>query len=245
MGTNREVAAVRDREKKKLVLETVRSAGLPVGASYLSQQLGLPPATIGRILTTLEEERLVTKVSNKGRILTEQGEMFLRQQDLVREREETAEELAELAAKSDKDTLLEVLQVRRLLETYSAEQACLHATEAQIEHLETLMLAHLHEIRNGGLGNEVDLEIHLAIAEASGVQTIYQILKLILVKDDAYTKFSFVSDQLKNAHIKQHDAIIQAIRDRDPEQAKAAMDSHLRQIMGDVERYYEGDSSEA
>lgn len=228
-----------DQAKKKMVLQSVQEAGLPVGASYLSQKVDLPPATIGRVLAQLEEEELVTKVSNKGRVLTCKGEHVLRQEELAEERQKTAGELAEIAAKSDRDSLIEILQVRRRLEVYTAEQACLHATEEEIVNLETLVLAHIHEVRAGGLGSDADFEIHLAIARASRVNTIYQILKLILSKDNAYTMFSYVSDQLKNAQIKQHDTIIQAIRDRDPERAGKEMDSHLLQIMEDVKRYYE------
>lgn len=230
---------MQDTQKKKRILETVRDAGLPVGASYLSQRLNLAPATIGRILTGLEEEKMVTKVSNKGRILTEKGEQYLRQEDLLEEKKQTAGELAAIARESDKSTLLEILQVRRLLEVYAAEQASINATEEEIAQLENLMLEHLHRVRKGELGSEVDFEIHLTIARASGVKTIYQILKLILTKDNAYSKFSYVSDKLKNTQIKQHDSIIQAIRERDAKGAGEAMEAHLLQIISDVETYYQ------
>lgn len=230
---------MKNQEKDLLILKTIQNAGLPVGASYLSQQLNLAPATIGRILTDLEDQDLLSKVSNKGRILTQKGNDYLLQEELKEEKAQTASKLANFVTDADKQTLLEVLQVRKLLEGYSAAQACVNATDDEILELERLMLEHLQEIRSGGLGSNTDFRIHLAIARASKVETIYQILKLILSADNAYAKFSYVSDHVKNTQIKQHDSIIQAIRERDPEKAKEAMEIHLTQIMNDVEQYYQ------
>lgn len=230
---------MKDSEKELLILKAVQNAGLPVGASYLSQQLGLAPATIGRILSDLDIRGLLTKVSNKGRVLTQDGFRFLSQEAVKEYRKETAAKLANFVTESDKQTLLEVLQVRKLLEPYAAQQACENATEAEILELERLMLEHLHEIRSGGLGSNTDFEIHLAIARSSKVHTIHQILKIILTTNNVYAKFSYVSDQLKHAQIKQHDSIIQAIRERDPQKARIAMENHLIQVMADVEQYYQ------
>ena len=226
-------------QKENIILKKIQEAGLPIGASYLSQQLDLAPATIGRVLTTLEARGLITKVSNKGRVLTDRGSDFLTQEAIKEEKKRTASKLVDFATESDKNILLEILQVRKLLEVYTVEHACLNASNEEIMELERLMLEHIREIRNGGLGSETDFEIHLAIARASKMQTIYQILKIILTKDNAYAKFSYVSDHLKNTQIKQHDSIIQAIKEHDPEKAKIAMNTHLTQIMNDINQYYQ------
>lgn len=74
----------------------------------------------------------------------------------------------------------------------------------------------------------------------STVVTYHQVkLKLILSSNNVYAKFAYVSDHLKNAQIKQHDSIIQAIHDHDPEAAGKAMEAHLDQIMDDVRQYYQ------
>ena len=38
------------------LLSAVKSAQIPVGANYLSTQMGIPPATIGRLMRSAEEE---------------------------------------------------------------------------------------------------------------------------------------------------------------------------------------------
>lgn len=230
---------MQNTDREILILKAIQNTALPVGASYLSQKLNLAPATIGRILTDLDKRGLLMKVSNKGRVLTKKGSDFLMMEADKEEKQKTATKLAGFATESDKQTLLEVLQVRKLLEVYTAEKACINATEDEILTLERLMLEHLHEIRSGGLGSNTDFELHLAIARASKIETIYQILKIILTADNIYSKFSYVSDQLKHTQIKQHDSIIQAIRERNPQKASAAMEAHLTQIMADVEQYYQ------
>ena len=66
-----------DKQKSLTILKSVQDAGIPIGATYLSKELSIPPASIGRILTELEDEKLIEKVSNKGRVLTDKGRQFL------------------------------------------------------------------------------------------------------------------------------------------------------------------------
>ena len=94
-----------------------------------------------------------------------------------------------------------------------------------------------------GAGSNTDFQIHLAIARASKVKTIYQILKLILSSDNVYAKFSYVSDHMKNTQVKQHESLIQAFCRRDPDKAGEFMELHLNQIMDDVKQYYQEPAS--
>lgn len=112
-------------QKELLILNAIKNAGLPTDASYLGKQLGLAPASIDRILTELETRGLLTKVSNKGRILTKSGIEFLAQKELKTQKAESVAKLAAFTTASDKNTLLEILQVRKLLKPYAAEQACI------------------------------------------------------------------------------------------------------------------------
>lgn len=221
------------------ILKAINEIGLPVGATYLSKRLLVPPATIGRSLAELDEAGLIKKISNKGRLLTDKGKEFLAREELEKEKEQDASRLVQLITKADKGTMLEILQTRKLLERYTVELACSNATESELNELERLVLEHIHVVRQGGLGSEQDLAIHLAIAKISHNKTIYQILKLMLMEGNVYTKFSHVSDSMKHTQVKQHDAIIQAIQERSVEKAKLALEVHLDQIMEDVLEFFQ------
>lgn len=233
-----------DSSKISLILKKMQEIRLPVGATYLSSQLSIPPASIGRILAELEKEGLVEKVSNKGRVITEKGQQYLEQEEEARKKETNARELIHMISQNDRTVMLEVLETRKLLEGYTAGQACRLATDEEIDHLEGLIAEHMHAIRSGQLGNTLDLDIHLTIAKMARNSTICQILRLILTGGDTYTKFSFASDNSRSRQIRQHDEIIRAIRDRDPERASRAMEEHLDQVISDVNQYFESEKTE-
>jgi len=227
-----------EQNKTTTVLREIKNSGVPVGASFLSKKLAIPPATIGRILTKLDNEGLLQKVSNKGRQLTEEGDMYLAEQNLRNAKFKTANKLINLTESVSKDMLLEILEARILLEGRTVELACKNASDEHFHELDRIIFENIYEINRGGLGNEQDLQLHLAIAKMSGNTTIYQILKLILTEKNVYTKFSSVADSVKTGQLEQHGDIVQSIKDRDPVLAKAAIENHLKHVISSVEKYF-------
>lgn len=223
---------------KLLILNLMQKSGVPVGAVFLSERLGIPPATIGRALSSLEKEGYIEKVSNKGRQLTDKGKSYLQDKKNWKHKLNTASKLLDFVESISKERLLEILQVRQLLEDMTVELACKNASEQELHELDKIMLDYTYDLRYGGLGNEYDLQLHLKIAEISHNQTIHQILKLILTEKSAYTKFSSVADSFTNTQLIQHDEIVQAIKSRDVSRAKLAMSRHINKIIADVTQYY-------
>ena len=227
------------QEKATLILREIKDSKVPVGASFLSQKLSMPPATIGRILTQLEDEGLLQKFSNKGRQLTENGFTYLAEQDLRNAKFKTANKLIDLTESVSKDKLLEILEIRTLLEGLTVELACKNAKDEQFLELDRIIFENIYEINRGGLGNEQDLQLHLTIAKMSGNTTIYQILKLILTEKNVYTKLSSVADQVKTDQLSQHSDIVENIKKRDPIEAKKAIQSHLKHVISNVNKHFD------
>ena len=230
-----------DHQRTSTILHAMQEASFPVGASFLSKKLQIPPATIGRCMSELEQNGLISKISNKGRILSPEGIAFLEHEEQEQQKEKNAAELILLTKRADKRTLMEILQTRKLLEGYTARLAASNATEDEIAELERLMLEHLHQINRGQLGSQIDLQIHLTISRIAKNRTIFQILQIMLTEDNVYTNFSSVADPVKHRQIKQHDAIIRAIREHNPSEAESAMELHLDQVMQDLEQYFSSD----
>jgi len=230
-----------NEELRLLILNSIEESSVPVGAVYLSNRLGVPSATIGRVMSSLEQEGYIEKVSNKGRRLTVKGRCYLQDQKDRRHKLKTASKLLNIVESISKERLLEILQVRLLLEDLTVERACKEATDQELQELDKIMLDYAYDLRYGGLGNEYDLQLHLKIAEISHNQTVHQILKLILTEKNAYTKFSTVADSFKNTQLIQHDEIVQAIKARDVPRAKLAMSRHINKIIADVMQYYNED----
>lgn len=220
------------------LLNFMKEEQSPVGATYLSEKLHKPPATIGRILYDLEQNGYLAKVSNKGRSITRTGANYLEQQSAMHSKFSTARKIISFVEDTSKEKLLEILVIRKQLEGKAIELACINATDEEIRNLDAIMLEHVYEIRRGGLGNQQDLALHLAIAKMSRNTTLYQVLKLLLTDENAYTKFSSVSSDITHCQLKQHDKLVEAIQQRNSALAVSAMIEHLDQVTSDVQRYY-------
>jgi GntR family L-lactate dehydrogenase operon transcriptional regulator len=223
-------------EQKKIltVLNEIKETEFPIGAKQLSLKLSIPQATIGRMLTDLENDGLIEKVSNKGRKISEKGVLLIEKSIIQNEKLKTAHKLINMFEDISKQKLLEILDARKLLELRTVELACKNATEADIIELDGIMYEHIYSVRNNGLGNEQDLKFHLTIAKISKNTTIYQILKLLLTEKNAYTKFAMAQDHILFSQYKFHDDILQAIKNKDPNEAKEKMEQHLNKVMSDV-----------
>lgn len=220
-----------------LLLQTINRVGLPVGASFLSAQLSIPPATIGRMLRAAEDDGYLRQISNKGRVLTEQGRLFLREADAAALREQAAKDLINTAKSVTPEQLLEILQVRRLLEPYAAAQACMNASAEDVAEIEDLAFEQVFEIHRGGLGSEQDLHLHLKLAKLSGNATVYHILKLLLTEKGVYVQFSSMSEKMKIQKVTQHDDIVSAIKAKNPSGAALAMEQHIDRLIHSEKTY--------
>lgn len=226
----------RNKVDRYQLLSAVRDIKAPVGAMYLSQILALPQATVGRYLLKLEKEGCLKQVGNKGRVLTEKGKNYLDYESLHQRREKTANSLINIVLGKERVHLKEVIEIRMLLEVYAVEQACLRATNEDFQELDRIMLEYVREVRYGGSGDELDLQTHLSLAKFSQNAVLYQILKIILTQDKAYAQFASISEK-RGSIIKcleQHEAIVNAVKSRNVEAAKKAMETHLNKVMNDI-----------
>lgn len=226
------------RENEWQILKAVNDSELPVGAVHLSEKLGIPPANIGRTLLQLEKKGFVKKVQNKGRSITELGRKCLEEELQKTEKLSAASELIDLASMGNGDNLLEILAVRKLLESYTARQCAANVTEEMIKELEDIQFDYVYELRHGHSGSEQDLRLHLKIAEYSGNQTIVRILRLLLTDNNSYAEFTKAAISRNHLSQKEHEPILEAIRNHDAEQAALEMEAHLDRVMRNVEYHY-------
>ena len=236
----RETSQMMKKVDMTALLDCVRDAGAPIGATYLSEVMNIPSATVGRMLRMAESEGYLTRISNKGRCLTEKGQEYLDCQETLDYKKASADKLVGLMQDLTKEQLLGVMQVRKLLEGYTAELACANVSELEIAEMETILLEYELEVRRGGLGNEPDLQFHLSIAKATRNAILHQILKIILTTDNAYSQFSSVADTIQNRKmcVDQHTEILNAIKDHDVARSKKAMETHLNKVISDIEQHY-------
>ena len=222
------------KEQEVQVLQAVKNAGIPVGSIQLSKDLEIPSASIGRILLKLEQQGLVEKIQNKGRYITKKGETLLNQLRQQSEKLSAAKQLIDATSDIRQTDLLEILEVRRLLEPYTARCCAEKLTEEGKRELADLQMDYKYQIRHGAGGSDQDLMLHLKIAEFAGNAVIVRILKLILIDRNLYTEFTKAAKKINELSQSEHDQILQAIFDGNGDQAAAAMERHLEHVIHNV-----------
>lgn len=141
--------------------------------------------------------------------------------------------------KNDDDASVQLIELRRMLETGAAELAASRITAEELERIS----GHLTEMRGAHQANDVDrfvnadLEFHDVILHAAGnvfVVVLFEPLSRVLAA--RRTETSRVVQIQANA-IEQHAHIVEALASGDPEQARLAMDNHMTQTLIDLKTY--------
>ncbi len=133
--------------RKTNLLMQFKEVNLPIGATYLCKRLDVPQATVGRMLTQMEKDGLLEKVGNKGRQLTAKGLAYLEKQCIIDSKKKVASSLISTVEDISKERLLEILDVRKLLECRAIEQACANVTSLEMKELDEIMLEYIYEVK--------------------------------------------------------------------------------------------------
>jgi GntR family transcriptional repressor for pyruvate dehydrogenase complex len=136
-------------------------------------------------------------------------------------------------------SLRDLLEVRLGLECNSAVLAARRATEDDIQLMETSLEAMNQQIAKGGLGHEEDLYFHMRIAYASHNQLQVQLMKhvydllAINIRDNLH--FLYRDPQNKGMVHDAHDSILDAIKQRNADEAFNAMAQHINTVIARFE----------
>jgi GntR family transcriptional repressor for pyruvate dehydrogenase complex len=144
----------------------------------------------------------------------------------------------------DESNLREVYEMRKVLES---ELAALAAERRGDEDLGRMLTA-LHEMREGLDSEEryiaADVRFHVAIAEAAQNRTaLYLMHALRDVLHRALAAVYHIPGSA-SASLEQHQAILDAIAGRQPDDARKRMIEHLQRVEDDVERTFAAASAE-
>ncbi len=213
-----------------LILEQIQSLNTPVGASFLSSRIDASQANIGRILLDLEQRGLLKKVSNKGRVLTEEGVSYLRSLQQSISSKKYVDLLLDLSSTADKQVYLDILEARIQLEIKTAELAAQRATDQDLRELQEILIRHHKTHSLGKPAEEENLNFHYKIAEIAGNPIITHLLRLVMTQHAAYLHFSVMDYTLTGSTLF-HSHLYEAIREHDPEKASHLMYEHLNALV--------------
>jgi GntR family transcriptional repressor for pyruvate dehydrogenase complex len=124
----------------------------------------------------------------------------------------------------------ELFELRRILEPAVAALAAQRAEGQDLEKLEKVLLEQRQATRDLHKFLEFDLGFHRALAETTHNTLLVEVLQLLVV-ELRQTRLSATARQFRPANtLREHQRILGAIQQRDPEGARAAMLAHLSTV---------------
>lgn len=139
-----------------------------------------------------------------------------------------AQLLARMPADTEREVALDPIAARLMLEPEIAAKAAKHADEADIAEISRWM--HLMEEASDRQERiiEYDSAFHIAVARATGNHTLVQIVA-VLTDANRVSRELWPLEQNRTA-IEGHEAVVTALKNKDPKRARAAMRAHLKGV---------------
>jgi GntR family transcriptional repressor for pyruvate dehydrogenase complex len=132
---------------------------------------------------------------------------------------------------NDLDMVIQLLEVRKILESWAASKASQIATDQAIESLEKAFHEMEQDFETDRLGVSADSAFHLGIFQAAQNTILshigFTLFDLLWQSQKLIRETMYKETENKRRMLKQHSAILEAIKARDPEKAGQAIVAHL------------------
>ncbi|WP_427134623.1 FadR/GntR family transcriptional regulator [Pseudarthrobacter sp. S9] len=222
------------------LLDRIIAGEFPPGASVpgeleLSARHEVSRMTVREAMKTLEAQRILSVERGRGTFVN----------PLNRWASLEAVLRAASEGKNDAAAAIQLIELRRMLETGACELAARRIAHADIQVLRGFLAAMrlAHGQNDVAAFVEADLAFHDLILQASEnvfVAVLFEPLHRVLEK--RRTETSKVPEIQEHA-IGHHQSIVDALASRDPHRARDAMDAHMQQTLDDLKTYVLADRS--
>jgi len=215
---------------KKLIMDGELSPGEKMPPEReLAAQLGVSRPSLREALHKLEAQGFLTQIQGDGTYVRSITSSSM-------------DKAMEEFIKRD-DAIVDLMEVRRILETWSARTAAERATDEEIDQMEEYLQEMKISLERGEVGHISDANFHYTISYATKnillihvMNTIYQWIERVSyeVRSRLYTNMT----NFENLYI-QHQEIFDAIKSKDPDMAYDAMLNHMNYVMDEVHKMYD------
>jgi GntR family transcriptional repressor for pyruvate dehydrogenase complex len=133
----------------------------------------------------------------------------------------------DLGALFTRQTYMDVAEARTAIESEVAKLAAQRASAQDIAELEQLHVQ-MNSLPKDAEFTDYDVKLHLVLARAAGNAVLFQMMEVLR---QALAEYIFITvSRLQNVEdlLREHEAVIGAIKRRDPEGAQLAMRHHVQ-----------------
>jgi len=134
------------------------------------------------------------------------------------------------ALKRHRQLAVELLDFRQMLEPPLAARAATHASEEEIVEMEEILQRQEEKVLRGEMTIAEDAEFHYAIALASDNTVVLKVLDIVMDLLRESRERSLQLPGRSEASLAGHRKILSAVKNRAPEDARAAMSRHIDDI---------------
>lgn len=219
-------------ESERVLAEHLLGSGELIGAAKAHRFLadrgfGLSQATVSRSLLRLDELGLTERVGTAGRRLRPEARRFLEQRAAHRRRNTLVEQIA---ASADRTLLLDLLQLRRQIESEAVRLVVARAGEEELRRIEATVDAYDRHRRDDGDFSADAIAFHVLLCRSAGS------LPYELIADALFAEIDRLEPILVRASARasatgrsneEHAAIAAALRRRDAEDSARLVRGHF------------------
>jgi GntR family transcriptional repressor for pyruvate dehydrogenase complex len=210
---------------ESLIFDSFQPGDALPSEGKLAQALGVSRLTVREATRALEARGLLEiRQGRRPRVAAPNGALI--------------GDFFQIAIRRDPHALLELLEVRRALEVHIAALAARRASVGEIADMEMSIAAMRQGEGDSEAFHAADVRFHENLAAASGNRLLVFLIEAFAEPLRESRLRSFAGHQARGGGvedvIQQHEAILEAVRARNPKQAAKAMRNHLEQTEQDL-----------
>lgn len=225
------------------VLKIVKEANKPIGTWAIENKLnekniGVSTATVGRILSKLENSDYLEKYKNEGRIITPEGKLAIKKAENIDIINFHQEKIDEIISTEILENFITVIQARKAIEKATSRLAASKISEAGLKKLKEIIDRQDENLKKGESIAEEDLEFHRTIANESGNTILESMYNIISTFKQQSTLFEYMRSQISSPYSTAHMNIYNAIKNKNEDEAEKLMAEHMDNLTRDVLTYW-------
>jgi DNA-binding FadR family transcriptional regulator len=199
----------------------------------IAERMGVSRISVREALQKLKHQGIVKTVHGGGSVVRN-----ITEQEIRRPIERLIED--------DKARVLELTELRAVMEPWAARQAAKNRTDTELETIEGYLEEMETDLERARIRYEVDFKFHAEIGAATH-NTIYlhlmdSIYSLIRYSIKVHHEELFVDREGQKMILSHHRLILTAIRNQDAEAAERAMREHLTFVVAEYTRHFFSES---
>ena len=229
IGSNLMYESITSERLYEKVVEQIErrilSGELKIGAQLpsereLGDQFGVSRTAVREAIKALREKGLVEVRPGNGTFITNDTSQAARNS------------FGLMLRIGQHDSSKDLVEVREMLEPQIAAQAAIRATEDQIAVMQAAVTAMDAALHDAKIFIEADLDFHLALAEATQNALVPTLLDFIVALLREQRTRIFVEGGAERGQL-HHKRILAAVKVRNADAAREAMQDHLKQVRED------------